>query len=85
MTHERPVHFLTKRPGNPLRVCACGKVPQRYTIEPEKASCYECARLAEELTPVQRDEIWQNTNERMGKFKRSPWADVLAIKDKATA
>jgi hypothetical protein len=77
MKNERPVHFLTKRPGNELRVCACGKVPQRYTIDPAKASCHDCARKAEELTPHQRDVIWWNANDRMRTTKKSPWQDVL--------
>ncbi len=84
-SYPRPVHYLTKREGNPLRVCACGKIPQRYTIEPEKASCHECARQADGLTAQQRDEIWENANERMSKFKRSPWADQVAAEKRATA
>jgi hypothetical protein len=83
--NERPIHFLTRRGTNPLRVCACGKVPHRYTIEPEKASCHECARQADDLTPQQRDTIWENANDRTNKNKRSPWADQVASQAKATA
>jgi hypothetical protein len=88
MSSHPPVHFLGRREGARCGVIACGVSvykPSQYTTDPDKASCYACARNADGLTAAQRDTIWENTNERMDKFKRSPWADQLAAENKATA
>jgi hypothetical protein len=86
--YPRPCHLITKRPASPLGVIACGRnvsMPSQYTNDPAKSSCHECAREAEGLTAQQRNEIWDNANERMEKFKRSPWADQFAREAKASA
>lgn len=45
----------------------------KFTEDPAKVSCRNCARRASGLTDVQRQEIWDNANERSDVFWRSPW------------
>ena len=74
MTNDPPVHFYD-RSHSPARI-ACGRsvgVGQRFSPEWRKVSCYDCARCSGGLDEIQRNHIWQNANERLGKDKRSPW------------
>jgi len=83
--NEPPTHLLAKRSGRPLKTIQCGKMVHsgsKWTEDPAKASCHECARLAEGLTPEQRTEIWENANDRMGRNRRNPWRAVLATRVK---
>lgn len=83
--YGHPVHLLNKKIGNPIKVIACGKRAGlgSFSEDPRQVSCYDCARSAEGISDEDRDEIWENTNERLNKFKKSPWADVLKAKREA--
>ena len=79
------VHYLD-RSHSPAKI-ACGRgvrYPREYTSDYRKASCYDCARWAEGLSAVQRDEIWQNANERMNAYRGSPWVGCGRMATKAS-
>ncbi len=77
MRNEKPVHFYDRAKGeNGIAQIACGKsvgIRQRWSPEWKEVSCYECAWHAAALTDAQRNHIWQNTNERLRKYKITPW------------
>jgi hypothetical protein len=85
MKNEVPVHFYD-RSYSPARI-ACGRsvgVGQRFSPEWQKVSCYDCARTGGALSDAQRNHIWQNANERLGKHKITPWpVPDVAVEAKA--
>ena len=84
MKYPRPVHYYDHA-FTPPRI-ACGRAVfsrEQYTEDKERISCYECARQASDLTTEQRDNAWQNANERLGTFRRSPWEDQVKVKKSA--
>lgn len=68
-------HLYVRHEGRPATI-ACGKMvsrPEQYTDEVVKANCKRCAKDAPGLTEDQREEIWQNANDRRGSNAISPW------------
>lgn len=46
---------------------------KRFTDDPKKASCYRCARHAPGIDDECRQTIWDNANERLDRYTKSPW------------
>lgn len=84
-TRDPPVHFYDHDASGRLTRIACGVATTRYTTDPLKCSCRKCSREAQGMTDDQREEAWQNANERLESEATSPWVKAQKKKERAEA
>jgi hypothetical protein len=91
---DPPTHYLGtpegRSPSGGVKRIACGTAVNlrgapRYTIEPGRASCFKCATQANGITDEQRQDIWDNANERINAFREAPWVKAKRKAEKLAA
>lgn len=72
-SNPKAVHYLDY--GYNQAQIACGRkcYTGEYSQDWRKVSCYKCARNASGITDAQREYIWDSANERLDKYKKSPF------------
>lgn len=72
----RPVHLYYRPPEGGIPRLGCAgfymsgtRVSERFS----EVTCRKCATNTPDLSEEQRQELWDQANERLDSFKTSPW------------